>query len=137
MPNVTRPPQLKAITGTARPDREPAKPFVEYALVEEFPAAPQHLNPDGAEMWANLGRQFTAAKILQEVDLYLLSTLCYAWQEHEKKAKAGMEVTASERNALKALFAEFGIGPASRRSVKAVGEAKAKNRFAANGKRTA
>lgn len=127
-------PKLKVISGTARPDREvPDSP--EYDLIEDFPDAPIHLTVDGAEMWNNLGPQLVNNKILQVVDLYPLEQLCVAWQMFRKKAKAEMEVTASEHQALKALFSEFGMTPASRSKVVSGGDKKANNKFSTNGKR--
>ena len=136
MGRKTTPPALKAIAGTKRPDRE-VLDAPEYDLIEKFPNPPQHLNIDGVEMWNNLGRQLVSAKVLQVVDLYSLEQLCVAWQMFRKKAKAEMETTAAENTALKALFSEFGMTPASRSKV-AVGSAKSTgNAFAKNGRRSA
>ncbi len=127
-------PALKVIAGTDRPDREtPDAP--QFEQVTEFPPAPQHLNMDGAAMWSDIGPQLVAARVLQTVDLYALQQLCYAWQRHCAKQKAGMDVTAAEDMALKALFSEFGMTNASRRRVTAGPEALKGNKFAANGKR--
>lgn len=122
------PPGLKVVRGTDRPDREAAD-APEFDLIEEFPKPPQHLNPDGVEMWWNIGRQLVAARVLQVVDLYALEHLCATWQMIRKKIKAEMEVTAAENTALKSLFSEFGMTPASRKKV-ASGDAKPKgNKF--------
>jgi phage terminase small subunit len=127
-------PQLKVIQGTARPDREePDAP--QFELVEKFPAPAQHLDADGAHMWNTLGPQLVASRVLQVVDLFALEQLCYAWQRTRRKAKAGMDITAAEDMALKALFSEFGITPAARRKVTSAEEKKAGNPFARNGKR--
>lgn len=129
-------PALKVLSGTSRPDREvPDAP--EFDLIDDFPSAPQHLNADGAEMWNTLGPQLVAAKVLQVVDLYSLEQLCFAWQQFRKKAKADMESTAAENTALKALFSEFGMTPASRRKVASGGDKKPSNPFTSNGKRGA
>lgn len=126
-------PALKLLAGTNRPDREvPDAP--EFDLIEKFPAAPQHLNPDGAAMWKDLGSQLVAAKVLQTVDLYMLEQLCVAWQIMRKKAKADMESTSAEHMALKALLSEFGMSPASRRKVTSGGEKPKGNAFAKNGR---
>jgi len=130
------PPQLKVLRGTARPDREvPDMP--EFDLIEQFPPPPKHLGEDGKEMWNNLGPQLVNAKVLQTVDLYALEQLCGYWEMVRKKMKAGMETTAAEQTALKALFSEFGMTPASRRKVSAGGEKKNRNKFSANGQRRA
>ncbi|WP_027949862.1 P27 family phage terminase small subunit [Haliea salexigens] len=127
-------PNLKVLAGTDRPDRSvPDAP--EFDLVSKFPEPPQHLSTDGAEMWNQLGPQLVAARVLQVVDLFSLEQLCFAWQMFRKKARAGMESTAAENSALKGMFSEFGMTPASRRKVAAGGEKPKGNKFAANGKR--
>jgi phage terminase small subunit len=139
MPGPTKKPRgLKIIAGTDQPARRDAIDPPQFEPVREFPPAPQHLTTDGAELWNELGPQLVACGVLQIVDLYALEQLCYAWQRFRKKAKADMEVTASEDNALKALWQEFGLTPAARRRVVAsVSDGKPANRFAAHGKRPA
>lgn len=127
-------PALKVIAGTDRPDRE-APDAPEFDLVTDFPDPPQHLNADGAAMWSDLGPKLVAARVLQVVDIYALQQLCYAWQRAVAKQKAGMDITAAEDNALKALWSEFGMTPASRRKVSAGSQKPAGNKFGANGKR--
>lgn len=140
MGRKAKPVALKVIAGTSRPDRDPAD-APEFAPVRDFPDPPQHLNPDGAACWNDLGPKLVAAGVLQEVDLYPLEQLCYSWQRFRQKAKAGMDMTASDDNALKALFSEFGMTPAARRRVSASGDSNAEkqkgNAFAGIGKRQA
>lgn len=135
---------LKVIQGTFRPEREPDQPFPDFEPVATFPEAPQHLNPDGRDAWNDLGPKLVAAGVLQVVDLYPLEQLCYAWQRFRKLAKADMDITASQDNALKALWSEFGMTPASRRRVAAnlidpdaAKTAAPQNKFANVGKRPA
>lgn len=139
MPGPAKTPRaLKVISGTDQPCRRDEIPPPEFAPVTQFPAAPQHLNPDGSALWGELGPQLVACGVLQVVDLYALEQLCYAWQRFRQKAKAGFEVTASEDNALKALWQEFGLTPAARRRVVAgTNEDGKKNRFSGHGKRPA
>lgn len=139
MPGPAKTPnELKVIAGTDRPDRQEPADAPQFERVKEFPPPPQHLEPDGATLWRELGSQLVACGVLQVVDLYALEQLCYAWQRFRNKAKAKFEVTASEDNALKALFAEFGLTPAARRRVVAnITDAPPANRFAAHGKRPA
>jgi phage terminase small subunit len=85
-------------------------------------------------MWRRLGDQLVSARVMQVVDLFSLEQLCYAWQCFRKKAKAEMEATAAETTALKSLFSEFGMTPASRAKVTSSGEKEKGNKFAANGK---
>jgi len=134
--NPAKPQTMKVISGTDRKDRQDPPDMPKYDIVDNFPPAPQHLTPDGAEMWNKTGPQLVAAGVLQVVDLAPLEQLCFAWQTFRKKAKADMEVTASEHNALLSLFSQFGMTPAARRRVMAsIAEAPPTNRFAANGRR--
>ncbi len=140
MPGPAKTPrQFKLIAGTLRKHRErglenlPEFPTIGHGA---FPAPPQHMNPDGARLWRELGALLVGAGVLQQPDLYALEQLCYAWQRFQGKFKAGMEFTASEDNALKALFAEFGLTPAARRRVVSnLVEPPKANPFAKHGKR--
>lgn len=126
--------KFKVLTGTFRKDRA-IDGVPEYDHISDFPAPPDYLNIDGARMWNDLGPQLVAVKVLQVVDLYILEQLCFAWQRFRQKAKAGADITAAENNAMKALFSEFGMTPASRSKVHA-GEKKPKgNAFSSNGKK--
>lgn len=125
---------LKLLKGSFRKDRA-IKDVAEYDLVSDFPSSPSHLNTDGAEMWNRLGRQLVACKVLQVVDLYVLEQLCFLWQRFRQKAKAEADITAAENNAMKSLFAEFGMTPASRGKVTPSPENKSANRFASNGRK--
>ena len=124
-------PKLKLLAGTDRPDRR-REEVLSFDLVEDFPDPPQHLGFDGAEMWSNLGPQLVSAGVLQVVDLYPLQQLCYCWQRHVAKQKAGMEITAAEDTALKALFSEFGMSWNARQ--KLAGNKPKSNKFTNNGK---
>jgi len=139
MPGPPKTPKnFKIISGTNRPHRDDAPDAPQFPIVRDFPEPPQHLNPDGAEAWNSLGKELTACGVLQTVDLRALEQLCYCWQIFRQKARAGMEVTASEHNALKGLLVEFGLTPAARRRVVAnLTEAPPQNRFHGHGKRPA
>lgn len=136
MPRTYKPLNLKVISGTVEKSRE-ATQAPEFPPVTDFPAAPQHLNPDGAQMWDHLGRLLMATGVLQEPDLYALEQVCCAWSRFREKAKKGIDITASEDNALKALWGEFGLTPAARRRVVASTETPKGNRFSQHGKRPA
>ena len=125
---------FKILTGTFRKDRA-IDGVPEYDLVSDFPAPPDYLNFDGARMWSDLGPQLVAVKVLQVVDLYILEQLCFAWQRFRQKARAGADISAAENNAMKALFSEFGMTPASRGKVASSPENKPTNKFANNGMR--
>lgn len=96
------------------------------------------LNADGAAFWNREGPRLAKARVIQIVDLSSFTTLCYEWQMWSQKAKAGITFTASELNAITALFSNFGMsGPASRSKMALGAEKPAGNKFAANGKRSA
>lgn len=127
------PPSLKVLSGTDRPDRV-REESIDFDLLESFPAAPQHLNVDGVAMWNDLGPQLMTVGILKTVDLYPLQQLCYCWQQHVQKQKAGISITAAEDMALKSLFSEFGMSWNARQ--KLIGTDKPKgNKFSGNGKK--
>jgi phage terminase small subunit len=124
---------LKLLAGTDRPDRKVDAP--EFDVVTEFPPPPTTLDVYGSEMWNNLGPQLVAARVLQTVDLFSMEQLCYAWQRFKRNAVAGNDMTAAENTALKSLFSEFGMTPASRRKITASEKEKTGNKFANNGKK--
>lgn len=117
MPAPRKPNHLKVVTGTDQPCRMHAPDWASFDSLQEFPPPPQTLNTDGAEMWGTLGPRLLANRLLTVVDLYALQQLCYCWQRHVTKQRAGMDITAAEDNALKGLYAEFGITPRARQAV--------------------
>lgn len=112
-----KPLKFRLISGTAKPAS--TRPELAFTPVQEFPPPPQHLNPDGAELWNRLGSELLGCGVLQSVDLYALGQLAYAWQKHLQKAKAGMDITAAEDAGLRHLLSEFGATPAARQRVAA------------------
>ena len=125
---------LKVLAGTDRKDRAEVD-APEFDVVDEFPESPATLDQYGAEMWRTLGPQLVNARVLQVVDLFSLEQLCYKWQRFKRNALAGNDMTAAEDMALKSLFSEFGMTPASRRKITSSDEKKKGNKFASNGKR--
>jgi len=117
MPNPRRPDELKVITGTFRRDRADPAGAPHFGKLTEFPPAPQHLNADGAAMWRELLAELGTPGVIQASDVYALEQLCYAWQRFRKNSRAGVAVKSSEQNALRSLFAEFGLSPAARHRV--------------------
>ncbi|MCU5785932.1 hypothetical protein [Alloalcanivorax marinus] len=130
-----KPGHLKVLAGTDRPDRDKGGEAPAFDLVEEFPEPPQHLNTDGAEMWRDLGPRLVAASVLQVVDLYALEQLCATWQQQRQRAKAGLPSKAADLNALRCMFNEFGMTPASRARVPGSAPPNG-NKFSANGRRS-
>lgn len=137
MPGPQRKPRtLKIIAGTDIKKRRDEHPIPEFDKLTWLPDAPKYLKGPGLELWNKLGPQLIRCGVLQVVDTYALEQLCYAWQKFRERAEEGYEVTASENNALKALWQEFGLTPAARRRVTASeGEGEPKNKFANHGRR--
>lgn len=137
MPGPQKKPRaLKIVAGTDIKKRRDTHPIPEFEKVTWVPEPPEYLKGAGLELWKKLGPQLVMCGVLQIVDVYALEQLCYAWQKYREKAEKGYEVTASENNALKALWQEFGLTPAARRRVTSeAGEGPASNKFAAHGKR--
>lgn len=76
MSNPRKPPQLKAVAGTARKDRADA-PAVELPLVSATPEAPDWLpNAHAVKEWDRLAPILTANKLLTEAGCSALGHLC-------------------------------------------------------------
>jgi phage terminase small subunit len=107
-------PQLHVIRGN--PNHRPPSE-IEYTAVEDesFPPPPAHLNEDGREIWETMGRELTRCGVVQVVDLYALQQMAYMWQRHLAKARQDIDPISAEMIALKSIFSEFGMTPASRR----------------------
>ena len=129
-----KPPALKLLAGTCRPDRERAE-SVTFDIVEDFPEPPQHFNTDGMDIWNDLGPKLVAAGVLSIVDLYQFQQLCYIRQCHAAKQKAGLNITAADDNALRGLFSDFGMSWNARQK-SAVGDKPKGGKFTNNGRRS-
>jgi phage terminase small subunit len=128
------PPELKVLRGTLRKDDvEKAKDAPRFDVVEGTPPVPETLKGPGAAMWKDLTAKLTRVRVLQTTDLYVLEQLCYGWQRFQARAAVGDDISPTDHAALRALFSEFGMTPASRQRV-AVSDKSTGNRFANNGK---
>lgn len=137
MPNPRKPTQLKAIAGTARPDREP-EGGVDLPLVEEMPPAPDWLpNSHAVKEWDRLVPILMANKLLTQAALTPLAHLCALHGKIVQLYAAGEAPTASMTGTLRNLQNDFGLTPVAQGKVKATGETPASNKFANNGRRSA
>ena len=127
-----KPANLKLIQGTNQKCRI-REDAPEFDLVDNFPDAPKCLDINGLEMWNNISIQLVSARVLQVVDVYVLEQLCFFWQTFRKQANAGIVMTAADNNAMKGLFSELGMTPASRSKVQSGDKVKSGNKFASNG----
>ena len=124
-----KPLRLRVINGNATAEQRENQ-AVSYTPVVDFPSPPAHLNEDGRELWNTMSRELVASRVMEVVDIYALQQLAYLWQRHLQKARANEDMNAAENTVIKALLAEFGATPSSRRRVAESGSnSKTKNRF--------
>lgn len=135
MPNPPKPPNLKAIAGTARKDRElPAG--VDLPLVESAPPAPDWLpNAHAVKEWDRLATILVANKLLAEADLGTLAHLCALHGKIVQLYAAGESPGASMVGTLRTLQSDFGLSPVARGKVTPSGDSGKANKFASNGKK--
>lgn len=103
-----------------KPGKGNAGRGVSYTRIHQLPEPPDHLGPDGRELWLEFGNEMVAAGVMQKLDLWPLRQLAGLWDRHMQAMRTGGEILASESSTLRLLFVEFGATPASRRRVEAI-----------------
>ena len=118
---------MKVLEGTAKPGDRPAVEFPEV----ENDAPPYFILNDEHAMreWDHLFPLLKATRVMTEADRTQLGLMCANFSDVVKTRLAGSKPTASDKNSLRADYAEFGLTPASRGRVKPVAEGEAKNQF--------
>ena len=124
----TVPRNFKKLRGTLQPCRD--KPELEVTTLPAAPEPPDTLNLDGAALWRQMAGTLTANRVLSAEDLPALEMLCGAWAAVRAKIRNGIAPTAAELGAIRLLFCEFGMTPASRRKVPPAPPEKKENPFA-------
>ena len=135
MANPRKPANLKAIAGTARPDRE--KPVeVELPVLDKAPPAPDWMpNAHAVKEWDRLAALLVANKLLTSADLASLGHLCALHGKIVQLYAAGEAPTASMAGTLRTMQGDFGLSPVARGKVSpAGGDSQAGNKFGKNGK---
>ena len=120
-----KPTALKIAQGTYRPDRSNlAEPDTGAIEVGDPPAT---MGPEEAEVWRTLAPRVNEARVCTAGDLLAFSELCAAVvlaRETRRDPDAKVtDKTAAQKNAL-LFMSQFGLTPASRPKVSAIGEAK-------------
>lgn len=121
MPRPRLPTAVKVARGTAQPCRlNPDEPKLGAVAV---PAAPEHLDADGRELWARLARQVDALGVFTVADLtafeILVDAVSYALElKGDGDASPNQKVAA--RNGARSALADFGLTPQSRGKVSRV-----------------
>lgn len=138
MPNPRKPSHLKAVAGTARPDREP-QTFVDLPLVSEVPAAPDWLpNGHAIKEWDRLAPILYTNKLLTEAATSALAQMCALHGKIVQLYAAGESPNASMVAQYRALANDFGLTPVAQGKVKgAAKETAPSNPFAKYGQKQA
>ena len=126
---------LKILHGTDRPDRMAPDDAVEFEAVAA-PAAPHWMtNPDALAKWKELVEVLTHARVLTVGDLTKLEITCDLYGAIVQKRLAGVSAPISAYTRLQGLLSDFGLDPANRHRVSAIGGGAEANPFMKHGKR--
>lgn len=135
MSNPRKPPQLKAIAGTAQKCRETV-PAVELPLVSSVPEPPDWLpNAHAVKEWDRLAPILTANKLLTEAGCSALGHLCALHGKIVQLWAAGEAPTGHMLAQYRNLVNDFGLTPVAQGKVKPQGKEADANPFARNGQR--
>lgn len=128
MARPRKPPQLKALAGTARKDR--VRTVIDLPLVEEPPAPPAWLtNCHALDEWARLAPILLANKLLTTAGLVPLAHLCALHGAIVAEYAEGKTPTAALCAALRGLMGDFGLTPVAQSKVSPAGTTTKPNPF--------
>lgn len=133
MPRPKKPNHLKVVRGTDQPCRMKADE-VEFDPVAEVPEPPEWLTAHAQNYWRRVAKVLTANKVLTEGDLEAMAVMCVLFGKIRQMSEAGVDMSASLINALRAYQGEFGLTPASRAKI-TKGDADKENPFAKHGRK--
>jgi len=136
---MTRPTNIKALSGTLRPDRDAAKAeaLENIPILDTLPPAPDWLpNAHALKEWDSIGRTLLNFKLLTVADLPALGQMCALHGKIVQLYAAGESPNASMISSLMAFYVGFGMTPMSRSKIKVAAlEKPSGNKFAKNGTR--
>ena len=113
-----KPPGLKIIAGTARPDRD-SGPGVAIPPLSQVPEVPTWMtNAHAQGEWRRLGPILIANNLLTAGNLAGFSALCSCYGMLIDAASGRAESSAALIGQFRALLADFGLTPASQSRVK-------------------
>lgn len=108
-----KPPHLKVIAGTRRPDREAPAPVV-VPVLDEIPEAPDWLpNAHAVKEFNRLARILHAARLLTELALMPLAHLAAMHGRLVQRFAAGEAPTGHMLAQYRAMMNDFGLTPAA------------------------
>ena len=132
-----KPNSLKVVAGTIRKDRDLFQP-INMTPITDIPSAPDWLpNAHAVKEWLRLAPILVANKLLTEGSLSALGMLCALHGKIVQLYAAGEAPTGHMLAQWRSVNNDFGLSPAAQGKVKPVVEEAPKNRFSANGSRTA
>src|SRR6056297_1338767 len=105
--------EQKRAKGETRPCRLNSV-VIEMPHCDDVPSPPEWLEPEARELWKQMAPMLFSQRVLTKADIPSLTHMCTMHASQIRARKAGMPVTASEANALRSYFGEFGMTPASR-----------------------
>lgn len=110
-----KPRRLKALTGTLQACRD--RPELELPQIDGVPEAPDFLDIVAAKEFDRAAALLTAAGVLSEGDLGLLTAYAAAWGNLVKLWLAGMNPKPAELTAFRQVATELGLSPRARASL--------------------
>lgn len=129
MPKPRKPSHLKALAGTARPDRK-SVPAPTGNVLEEAPDAPDWLpNGHAIKEWNRLAPILVANRLLTDAAVSTLGHLCALHGKIVQLWAAGETPTGHLLAQYNKLIDAFGIPPVASTKLKPVGDGEKGNRF--------
>lgn len=137
---AAKPRALKVLSGTNQPCRDGGgdAEFDGFDVLDneaDFPSPPDHIGPEGQEVWVKYGPMLVRANVLQVSDLIALEHFCLTYQQMRDHVKFGEPISSVVHTALSKCYTEFGMTPASRSRIKTNAALGKGNKFKQNGRK--
>jgi len=133
---IRKPDHLKAISGTARPDRVEKNVLLFPASVD-VPDCPTWLKASAAKEWHRIARILAESGVLTEASYGSLAQMCCLYGRLVDIWTAGGEPDNSLISQYRSYANDFGLTPAAQSKVKAPKKEDKPNAFSTNGKKRA
>ena len=130
-----KPDHIKVVSGTDQPCRMNPEAPEFPSLEDEFQPPAWLTNRDALAEWDRTALMLKKSGVLTAADLSMLAALCQTYGEYVDMVTRRIQVPAAFLTQMRMLYAEFGMSPASRSTVKAKPDEASKNPFSRNGRR--
>jgi phage terminase small subunit len=139
-------PQIKALRGSARPDRDPVSSKhanvidvttkeESYPEVVNYPPAPDYMvNEDAVKEWDRVIRLLVVNRIMTEGELQSVAMLCNVTGQLIADARARRPINCQLMSQFRTLSNDFGFTPMSRLKTQKPHNPPSRNPFAKNGR---